>query len=163
MSIIGFLRYVNVMCEAQHAFRGFYMSDYEFIKMSYGKNDSMQGFSEHLIVFPQRRVEEKRYIFEALSSIFKFCHNEFNNFNNFCARMQDSINHMTLKWHFICEFCSKRDFYSTSINGTTFLRTDAFYNVHRAVSTQFAYLLHMWITEIQSMNLLHSQTRLHIM
>ena len=39
--------------------------------------------------------------FEALPSIVWISSNEFNKFNNTGARMQDSIYHMTLKWHFI--------------------------------------------------------------
>ena len=33
--------------------------------------------------------------------------NELNKFNNTGARMQDSIYHMTLKSHFISNFCTK--------------------------------------------------------
>ena len=33
--------------------------------------------------------------------------NYFNKFNTTGARMQDSINHMTLKSHFISKFCTK--------------------------------------------------------
>ena len=44
---------------------------------------------------------------EALLSILSVFPNEFNKFNNTGARMQDSIYHMTLKSHFISEFCTK--------------------------------------------------------
>ena len=47
--------------------------------------DKMRGFAEHLIGFP---------------------HN-INKFNNTGVRMQASIYHMTLKSHFITDFCSK--------------------------------------------------------
>ena len=43
-----------------------------------GEKYKMQGVSENIIVFP----------------------NEFNKLSNTGARMQDSIYHMTLKWHF---------------------------------------------------------------
>ena len=49
-----------------------------------GEKDKMR-FAEHLIGFP----------------------NEFNKFSNTGARMQDYIYHMTLKSHFISEFCIK--------------------------------------------------------
>ena len=45
----------------------------------------MRGWAKHLMVFP----------------------NGFNKFSNTGARMQDSINHLTLKSHFISEFCTK--------------------------------------------------------
>ena len=38
---------------------------------------------------------------EAVPSILAFSHNEFNKFNTTGARMQDSIHHLTLKWHLI--------------------------------------------------------------
>ena len=44
---------------------------------------------------------------KALPSILSVFPNEFNNFNNTGARMQDSIYHMILKSHFISEFCTK--------------------------------------------------------
>ena len=46
----------------------------------------MQGFDEHLITF----------------------HNKFNKFSNTGEQMQDSIDHMTLKSHFIRNFGLKR-------------------------------------------------------
>ena len=44
-----------------------------------------------------------------LPSIVSVSLNEFNKFNNRGARMQDStcIYHMTLKLHFVSEFCNK--------------------------------------------------------
>ena len=44
---------------------------------------------------------------EAVSSILPVFPNEFNKFSNTGARMQDSVNHLTLKSHFISEFCTK--------------------------------------------------------
>ena len=44
---------------------------------------------------------------EALPSILSAFPNVFNKFNNTGARMQDSIYHMTLKSHFISNFCTK--------------------------------------------------------
>ena len=44
---------------------------------------------------------------EAVLSILPVFPNECNKFNNAGARMQDSIYHMTLKSHFISEFCNK--------------------------------------------------------
>ena len=38
---------------------------------------------------------------EAVSSILSVFPNEFDKFNNTGARMQDSVNHMALKSHFI--------------------------------------------------------------
>ena len=45
----------------------------------------MLGFAEHLSVFPI----------------------EFHKFNNSVGRMQDSVYHLTLKSHFISDFCTK--------------------------------------------------------
>ena len=36
--------------------------------------------------------------------------NKFDKFDNILARMQGPLYHMTLKWHFICDFAVKRDF-----------------------------------------------------
>ena len=44
---------------------------------------------------------------EALPSILSVFPNEFNKVNDTGARMQDSTYHMTLKSHFISEFCTK--------------------------------------------------------
>ena len=44
---------------------------------------------------------------EAVQSILSVFPNEFNKFNNTGARMQDSVDHMTLKSHFISKFCIK--------------------------------------------------------
>ena len=44
---------------------------------------------------------------EAVPSILSVFPNEFNKFNDTEARMQDSVYHMTLKSHFISEFCTK--------------------------------------------------------
>ena len=44
---------------------------------------------------------------EAVPRILLICFNEFNKFNNIGARMQDSIYHMTLKSHLICDICIK--------------------------------------------------------
>ena len=44
---------------------------------------------------------------EAMPSILSVFPNDFNEVNNTGAQMQDSIYHMTLKSHFISEFCSK--------------------------------------------------------
>ena len=49
----------------------------------------------------------KKIRFKALPSILSVFPNKFNKFNNTGARMQDSIYHMTLKSHFIGEFCTK--------------------------------------------------------
>ena len=50
-----------------------------------GEKGKMQGFAEHLSVF----------------------YNEFHDFNNTGAWMQNSIYHMTLKSHFIIKCCTK--------------------------------------------------------
>ena len=44
---------------------------------------------------------------EALKSILSVFSIEFNKFNNTGALHQDLIYHMTLKLHFIIEFCTK--------------------------------------------------------
>ena len=44
---------------------------------------------------------------KALLNILSVFPNEFNKFSNTGAQMQDSIYHMTLKWHFISKFCNK--------------------------------------------------------
>ena len=44
---------------------------------------------------------------EALPSVLSVFPNEFNEFNNTGARMQDSIYHMRLKSHLISEFLTK--------------------------------------------------------
>ena len=44
---------------------------------------------------------------KALPSILSVF-SEFNKINNTGAQMQDSIYHMTLKWHFISNFALKR-------------------------------------------------------
>ena len=44
---------------------------------------------------------------EALPTILSVFSNEFNNFNNTGARMQDFVYHMTLKSHFISNICTK--------------------------------------------------------
>ena len=44
---------------------------------------------------------------EAVWSILSVFPNEFNKFNNTEAQMQDSVYHMTLKSHFISDFCTK--------------------------------------------------------
>ena len=56
-----------------------------------GGGDKMRGCAEHLIGFPQLSHESF----------------EFNKFNNTRVRMQDSIDHMTLKSNFISKFCIK--------------------------------------------------------
>ena len=56
----------------------------------------------------------------ALSNILSAFPKEFNKVNNAGARMQDSIYHMTLKLHFVTEFCfRKRDVFSTSVHNVT--------------------------------------------
>ena len=50
---------------------------------------------------------EKKIRREALPSILSVFPKEFNKFNTTGARMQDSIHHMTLKSHFISNFCTK--------------------------------------------------------
>ena len=53
----------------------------------------------------------KRIRCEALLSIVSVFDNEFNKFNNTGARLQDSVNHMTLKSHLISKLALKgRDF-----------------------------------------------------
>ena len=49
----------------------------------------------------------KKIRYGAVPSILSVFPNEFNKFNNTGARMQDSIYHMTLKFHFIRHFCIK--------------------------------------------------------
>ena len=44
---------------------------------------------------------------KAVPSILSVFPNEFNIFNNTRARMQDSIDQLTLKSHFISKFCTK--------------------------------------------------------
>ena len=50
---------------------------------------------------------EKKVRCKALSSILSVFPNEFNNFNNTGARVQDSVYQPTLKSHFISKFCTK--------------------------------------------------------
>ena len=58
-----------------------------------------------IIEFIKRAGEKIRC--KALSSILSVFPNKFNKFNNTGARMQDSIYYITLKSHFISEFCTK--------------------------------------------------------
>ena len=44
---------------------------------------------------------------EAMHNILSVFPNEFNNFSNTGAGLQNFIYHMTLKSHFISEFCTK--------------------------------------------------------
>ena len=62
--------------------------------------------SAHVILNLLKGLGEE-IICEALPSILSVFPNVFNKFNNTEPRMQDSIYHMTLKSHFISEFCTK--------------------------------------------------------
>ena len=54
--------------------------------------------SAHILLNLLNKLGEKIRC-EALLSIISVFLNEFNKFNNTGARMQDSIHHITLKWH----------------------------------------------------------------
>ena len=62
--------------------------------------------STHVLLNLLNELGEK-IRWKALPSMLSVFPNEFNEFNNTGARMQDSIYHMTLKSHFISKFALK--------------------------------------------------------
>ena len=59
------------------------------------------------IQYRQIKLQKKLCVYVCMCVCVSVFPNYFNKFNTTGARMQDSINQMTLKSHFISKFCTK--------------------------------------------------------